>query len=129
MMMGRGQKPTLIDLWSEHAKLAELETFADRLVAAGQQRFKNTLFTLSKNNGSGSSDLSGLMKGLQSLAVQKLVTEVILKKKNAKIHILGPLSSLFANGFKKDSQATVDTQEFGEAAAIATWGRSLVKAR
>jgi Tfp pilus assembly PilM family ATPase len=65
------------------------------------------------------------MKNLQSLAVQKLVMEVILKKKNSKVQVIGPLSALFANGFKKDTQTTIDTQEHAEATALALWGLTL----
>jgi N-methylhydantoinase A len=124
MMLGRGQKPTLIDLWSENPRLTELETFTDRLAAAGQTRFKNTLMALNKVNNSNA-EVSSLMKNLQSLAVQKLVMEVILKKKNSKVQVIGPLSPLFANGFKKDTSTTIDTQEYAEATALALWGPTL----
>jgi N-methylhydantoinase A len=124
MMLGRGQKPTLIDLWSENPRLTEIETFTDRLAPAGQTRFKNTLMALNKVNNSNA-EVSSLMKNLQSLAVQKLVMEVILKKKNSKVQVIGPLSALFANGFKKDTQTTIDTQEHAEATALALWGLTL----
>lgn len=124
MMLGRGQKPTLIDLWSENQRLTDLETFKDRLAATGQTRFKNTLLALNKANNSNV-EVSTVMKNLQSLAVQKLVMEVILKKKNSKVQVIGPLSSLFANGFKKDTHTSIDTQEHAEASALAIWGQSL----
>ncbi|MGZ3748928.1 MAG: hydantoinase/oxoprolinase N-terminal domain-containing protein, partial [Pseudobdellovibrionaceae bacterium] len=48
MFMGRGQIPTLLDLWEE--KTAAVKGIAERRSASGLQKFKNQLLALSKNS-------------------------------------------------------------------------------
>lgn len=127
MSLGRGQKPTMIDLWSENSKFTKAEGLKDRLVAAGVQKFKNALFTLSKVSGSRDKEIGTVIKELQSLAIQKVAMEALLFRNNKKILVTGPLADLFANGFKKDSNCTVASEDFSEARAVVVIGQKALK--
>ncbi|WP_413582241.1 hydantoinase/oxoprolinase N-terminal domain-containing protein [Bdellovibrio sp. HCB288] len=122
MSIGRGQKPTLIDLWTENAKLTKTEGLQDRTVAAGIQKFKTALLTLVKSSYDRNLEISTVIKEMQSLGMQKIVMESLLHRQNKKIKVTGPLAELFANGFKKDSNATIDDQDFAEARAVVAVG-------
>lgn len=126
MFLGRGQKATLLDLWSESSKLAKLDGLQDRVMGPGIQRFKNVLFALSKISHGQSTEVPAISKELLSLAVQKLAMETSLFKQNEEITIIGPLADLFGNAFKKDKQATIKTDEFALAHSVAILGQKLL---
>lgn len=122
MFLGRGQKPSLLDLWAENSKLTKLQGLEDRFSAQGIQRFKNTLFALSKISQSRDSDLGHLTKDMQSLSMQRLAMEAYLQRQNKKMIVTGPLASVFANAFKKDPHTTLHADEFSESQATALCG-------
>lgn len=122
MFFGRGQKTTLLDLWSENPKLLKLSGLEDKIVLAGVQRFKNTLFALSKNSLPRNRDLPQVTKDLQSLCLQRLAMESFLRRRQENLVVTGPLASVFGNAFKKDAKSFVDSQEMSEAHATAVWG-------
>ncbi|WP_413944232.1 hydantoinase/oxoprolinase N-terminal domain-containing protein [Bdellovibrio sp. HCB-162] len=122
MFLGRGQKPSLLDLWAENAKLAKLQGLEDRFSAQGIQRFKNSLFALSKISQTRDSDLGHLTKEMQSLSLQRLAMEAYLQRQTKKLIVAGPLASVFANAFKKDPHTTVHTEDFSESQAVALRG-------
>lgn len=122
MLLGRGQKPTLMDLWAENPKLQALESLQERVNATGVQRFKNALFAMSKISSMKDSDVPKLSKDLQSLSLQRLAMEAFLKRQTQKLLIMGPLASVFGNAFKKDKNAIVFTEEFHESMALALCG-------
>lgn len=122
MFWGRGQKPCLVDLWAENAKLTKLQGLEDRLSAPGIQRFKNALFALSKTSNTRNHDLAHLSKDMQSLTLQRLAVETYLQRQNKKLIVTGPMASVFANAFKKDSGAVIETEEFSESVATALCG-------
>lgn len=127
MSLGRGQKPMMIDLWSDNSKLTKVEGLQDRLIAAGVQKFKNALFTLSKVSSSRDKEIGTVIKELQSLAIQKVAMEALLFRNNKKITVTGPLADLFANGFKKDPNCSVASEEFSEARAVVVVGQKALK--
>ncbi|WP_413584935.1 hydantoinase/oxoprolinase N-terminal domain-containing protein [Bdellovibrio sp. HCB274] len=122
MSFGRGQKTTLMDLWTENAKVTKMDGLQDRIVAAGIQKFKTSLLTLVKSSYDRNLEISTVIKELQSLGMQKVVMESLLHRQNKKIKVTGPLAELFANGFKKDSNASIDDQDFAEARAVVAVG-------
>jgi N-methylhydantoinase A/acetone carboxylase, beta subunit len=122
MFMGRGQKPCLLDLWSENSKLGQVAGLNDRVVAAGVQKFKNSLLTLLKNSSSKGQEVDSIIKDLQSLSVQSLVAEVTMLRRSKKLWVVGPLAPLLANGFKKDPSVTIVGDEYLEAKALAYIG-------
>jgi len=122
MFLGRGQKPTLLDLWAENAKLGKLGGLEDRLSAPGIQRFKNALFALSKISQTRDTDVGHLTKEMQSLTLQRIAMESYLERRSSKLVVTGPLAAVFANAFKKDANTTVDNDEYSESAATARWG-------
>lgn len=122
MLLGRGQKPTLVDLWAENSKLQALESLQERVNTTGVQRFKNAIFAMSKISNIKDHDVPKLSKDLQSLSLQRLATEAFLKRQTPKLLIMGPLASLFGNAFKKDKNAVISTEEFHESIAIALCG-------
>lgn len=126
MFLGRGQKPSLLDLWAENAKLTALPGLADRFSPQGIQRSKNTLFALAKSSRSRNTDVAHLTKEMQSLTLQRIALESILHRHSEKMRVTGPLATVFANAFKKDPFTTIETQEFSESTATALCGlRSL----
>lgn len=127
MLLGRGQKATLMDLWAENPKLAKVDSLQDRITAAGVQRFKNSLFAMSKASRMREKELPHVTKELQSLAIQKLAMESLLFRHNQEIIVTGPLADLFGNGFKKDAKATIEADEFAMSRAVALLGQSLLK--
>lgn len=127
MSLGRGQKPTMIDLWSENPKFAKTEGLQDRQVAAGVQKFKNSLFTLSKVSSTRDKEVGTVIKELQSLAIQKVAMESLLFRSNKKLVVTGPLADLFGNGFKKDANSKVDVEDFAEARAVVMVGKKALK--
>lgn len=127
MFLGRGQKIALLDLWSEHPKLAKTEGLQDRVTAAGVQRFKNSMFALSRASRMQNKELPHVTKELQSLAMQKLAMESLLFRHDKNLLVTGPLADIFANGFKKDSTATIEVDEFALSRSLALLGQSLLK--
>ena len=127
MFLGRGQKATLIDLWAENPKLAKTDGLQDRIMPAGVQKFKNSMFALSKISRTREKELPGVAKELQSLAIQKVAMESLMFRENKEILVTGPLAELFGNGFKKDSKASVEADEFAQSHALAMLGQSLLK--
>jgi N-methylhydantoinase A len=63
-----------------------------------------------------------VIKELQSLGMQKIVMESLMHRQNKKIKVTGPLADLFANGFKKDPNASFDNEDFAEARAVVAVG-------
>lgn len=122
MFLGRGQKLSLLDLWAENAKLATVQGLEDRISAQGIQRFKNSLYALSKISKSRDNEVSHLTKEMQSLALQRLAIEAIIHRQRKKMVVTGPLASVFSNVFKKDPYTVVVSQEFSESQAIALQG-------
>ncbi|WP_413293050.1 hydantoinase/oxoprolinase N-terminal domain-containing protein [Bdellovibrio sp. HCB185ZH] len=122
MSFGRGQKPTLMDLWTENAKLGKLDGLQDRMVPAGIQKFKNSLLTLIKASYDRNLETAAVIKELQSLGMQKIVMESLMHRQNKKVKVTGPLADLFANGFKKDPNASFDNEDFAEARAVIAVG-------
>lgn len=127
MFLGRGQKMSLLDLWSENPKLSKLEGLEDRVSSQGIGRFKTALLTLSKISTFKDNDFNHLTKELQSLSVQRLAVESFLQRDQQKLLVTGPLAALFANIFKKDPNTTVAADEFCESAATALWGMQALK--
>lgn len=122
MFLGRGQKVSLLDLWAENNKLIHLPGLKDRFSTQGIQRFKNSLFALSKISRSRNIELDHLTKEMQSLTLQRLAIEAFLHRKTDKLIVTGPLASVFGNAFKKDPGTTIDPQGFREAQATALCG-------
>lgn len=129
MFLGRGQKLTLLDLWSENAKLAKVPGLEDRIAASGVQRFKNSLLALSKVSRNHNNDQNHVIKDLQSLAMQRMALQSRLDRQSERIVITGPLAEIFGNAFKKDKKAKVVPQAFTDATATALLGLRQLKDR
>ncbi|MBO9668562.1 MAG: hydantoin utilization protein, partial [Bdellovibrio sp.] len=127
MSLGRGQKPTLIDLWAENPKLEKVEGLQDRQIAAGVQKFKNALLVMLKASSNRDKETPALIKDMQSLALQKVVMESLLMRAQKKVKVTGALAEVFANGFKKDAGANIDTEDFAEARAVVAVGKKALK--
>ncbi len=127
MFLGRGQKLTLLDLWSENTKLAKVPGLEDRIAASGVQRFKNSLLALSKISRNHNNDQSHVIKDLQSLAIQRMALQSRLDRQNERIVVTGPLAEIFGNAFKKDKKAKVVPQAFTDATATALMGLRQLK--
>ncbi len=126
MFLGRGQKATLLDLWSDSAKLRKIDGLRERSTESGIQRFKKSLYTLAKTSKSHEKEIDHVNKELQSLAIQKIAMEALLFRNGKKILITGPLADMFGNGFKKDPHSTVEINEFALSNSVALLGQTLL---
>lgn len=122
MLMGRGQKGTLLDLWGNEEELRHIEGLKDRIVASGSQRFKNSLLTLWKNCRLRDTEMDQVSRDLRNLAVQTVALEASLHRDQEKLIVTGPLTPLFAEVFQKDEQVQVLHQDFIESIATAVGG-------
>ncbi|KHD89485.1 MAG: hydantoin utilization protein [Bdellovibrio sp. ArHS] len=127
MFLGRGQKASLLDLWAENTKLAKLPGLEDRFSTQGIQRFKNSFFALTKISQARDKDIQHLTKEMQSLTLQRLAMEAYLNRQSEKLVVAGPLASVFANAFKKDSHTVVEAEQFSESYATALCGRQALQ--
>lgn len=99
MFMGRGQIPTLLDLWAENT--VGINGVADRRSPQGMQKFKNQLLALNKTSSHQYDSEAKLLSSLQQLALQKLSLDITIRSENTKIYCLGALAPLFTTELKK----------------------------
>lgn len=99
MFMGRGQVPTLLDLWSEST--AEVKGVAERRSPQGFQKFKNQLLALNKSTSHPYGTEEKLFSSLQKLSLEKLSLEIALRSENTRILCMGALARIFATELKK----------------------------
>lgn len=93
IFMGRGQRPTFLDLYSEDENLKSLEGICDRIPATAGAKIKNTLTALAKTaTARGGVEASALASKLRDLALDRISMEVNLCSE--KIKIVGPLAPL-----------------------------------
>lgn len=118
MFLGRGQKMTMLDIWSDNGKLSKIDGIEERLSPQGIQRFKTALLALSKISTYKDNDFGHLMKEMQSLTVQRIAMESRLRRQTKKLIVTGPLAPLFSNIFKKDPHTRVIANEFTESSSL-----------
>jgi len=99
MFMGRGQIPTLIDLWED--KTATLKGVAERRSPQGLQKFKNQLLALNKASLQKADSEEKLFSNLREVAMHKMTVDVALSAQNSKIVCMGALAPIFAAELKK----------------------------
>jgi N-methylhydantoinase A len=99
MFMGRGQLPTLLDLWG--AETEGILGLDDRRSPQGLQKFKNQLWALNKAAAQPIESEDNLQSSLKQWALQKLAAELILNCESRKIICLGALAPLFGAELKK----------------------------
>ena len=85
------------------------------------------MFALSKVSNTREKELPSVSKELQSLAIQKIAMEALMFRHSKDLLVTGPLVELFANGFKKDTKASVSSDEFAQSRAVALLGQSALK--
>ncbi len=122
MTMGRGQKPTLLDLYAEDPAMGKILAVADRINPAGIQRFKNTLLALAKSSlsvGKGkSTEVETIRRQLKEVALQRLGLEVHLQNPTA-VHLVGPLASLLGPDLqKKYPEWTINADPFIDSRSV-----------
>ncbi|HEY8272499.1 MAG TPA: hydantoinase/oxoprolinase N-terminal domain-containing protein [Pseudobdellovibrionaceae bacterium] len=74
MFMGRGQIPTLLDLWEE--KTSNVKGIADRRSPAGVQKFKNQILALNKNSSQHLNSEEKVLSHLRQLALHKMAMDI-----------------------------------------------------
>ncbi|MBS1971047.1 MAG: hypothetical protein JSU04_12105 [Bdellovibrionales bacterium] len=99
MFMGRGQVPTLIDLWEE--KTASLKGVGERRSPQGVQKFKNQLLALNKASTQKIDSEELLFSHLREVALHKLTVDIALMTENSKVVCMGALAPLFLPELKK----------------------------
>lgn len=122
MAMGRGQKPTFIDLWSETSDLNEVEGLKDRFSAPGQQRFRHALMTLWKTSRQKHAELLKVTDQLKQLSMQTILLEALLHRDAETLLVTGPLTKLFGSTLKKDKSIQILDEDFIEARVTALAG-------
>lgn len=99
MFMGRGQVPTLLDLWED--KTAVLKGVAERRSPQGLQKFKNQLLALNKSSAQKLDSEEKLFSHLREMALHKITIDVALLTENSKILCMGALAPFFVAELKK----------------------------
>lgn len=99
MFMGRGQVPTLLDLWEE--KTAALKGIGERRSPQGLQKFKNQLLALNKVSAKKFDSEEKMFLHLRELALHKLSTDIAINAENSKLVCMGALAPLFIGELKK----------------------------
>ncbi len=99
MFMGRGQIPTLLDLWED--KTSTIKGIAERYSAQGVQKFRNQLLALNKTSSQQLDSVESTLPHLRQLALHKLTVDIALRAENTKIICMGALAPLFAPELKK----------------------------
>jgi N-methylhydantoinase A len=99
MFMGRGQVPTLLDLWEE--KTSTLKGVGDRRSVQGVQKFKNQLLALNKTSSQPFDTEEKVLSYLRQLALHKLMVDISLGVEATKIVCMGALAQVFVPELKK----------------------------
>lgn len=99
MFMGRGQIPTLLDLWGERTE--GIQGIGERRSPQGLQKFKNQLLALNKSSRNQFDSEGALLKSLKEQVLQKMTFEVALQAENSKVICLGALAPIFIPELKK----------------------------
>ncbi len=125
MCMGRGQKPTFLDLFGEDERLTKIIALGDRLNANGQQRFKNTLLTLAKNSNSElttMAEIDTLISNLKEYALKKLSQEVNINSTGT-IKVIGPLAPLLGPSLRRlNTRWEITSNHYADSKALAIAG-------
>jgi N-methylhydantoinase A len=122
MSMGRGQKPTFLDLFGDNETLLQLEGVADRIAPTGFSKFKNALTALSKgHSGKRAEPAETLIQNLRTVALRRLSMEMNLHAD--KIKLVGPLAPLLGKNLIADNKNwTVANHSFSDSEAVAQAG-------
>lgn len=99
MFMGRGQIPTLLDLWSEST--GAIQGVGERRSPTGLQKFKNQLWALNKTSSNPIDSEDQIVSRLREVALQKLTLSLAMQADSPKIICLGALAPVFVPEFKK----------------------------
>lgn len=122
--MGRGQKPTLLDIFSDDDKLKKTQGICERITTVGVQRFKSSLLAMAKNNHKYSGkalDIEKIIQQLRTLALQRIALEVDLKS-TTKVKVIGPLSSVLGPDLKALYGWEISSEKFVDSTSVAVSG-------
>lgn len=122
MCMGRGQKPTFLDLFGGDETLLQLEGLADRIAPTAFSKFKNTLTALAKgNSGKRPEPADTLIQNLRNLALRRLSMEMNLHSE--KVKIIGPLAALLGQSLIAENKNwSLAEHSFSDSEAVAKAG-------
>ena len=99
IFMGRGQVPTMLDLWG--AETEGIRGLDERRTPQGLQKFKNQLWALNKSTGQPMDNEEAVPQSLKQLALQKMAADVILHCETKSIVCMGALAPLFGKALRK----------------------------
>jgi N-methylhydantoinase A len=99
MFMGRGQVPTLIDLWEDQT--STLKGVAERRSPQGLQKFKNQLVALNKSSTRKFDSEEKVVSHLREVALHKMTVDITLLAESPQVLCLGALAPFFATELKK----------------------------
>ncbi|MBC7370513.1 MAG: hypothetical protein H7326_03050 [Bdellovibrionaceae bacterium] len=99
IFMGRGQVPTMLDLWG--ADTEGIRGLDERRTAQGLQKFKNQLWALNKSTGQPLDTEEAVPLSLRQLALQKMAADIILHAESKSLVCMGALAPLFGAALKR----------------------------
>jgi len=99
MFMGRGQIPTLMDLWGNDT--TGIKGIDERRSSQGMQKFKNQIWALNKTASRPLDSEDKVLTNLRELALQKLVLDIGLHAENKNVVCMGALARIFMPELKR----------------------------
>lgn len=99
IFMGRGQVPTLLDLWG--AETEGIQGVDERRSTQGLQKFKNQIWALNKSTAQPLDSEEKVISSLRHYALQKISADIILHSETKKLVCLGALAPVFSKALKK----------------------------
>lgn len=124
MCMGRGQKPTLLDVFADDDKLKKTQGICERITAPGIQRFRSAMMAMAKSTQKSvgnSQDVEKIIRQLRALALQRIAIEVDLKS-SANVKVIGPLSSVLGPELKAQYGWDISSEKFVDSISVAIAG-------
>jgi N-methylhydantoinase A len=99
IFMGRGQVPTLLDLWGPET--SGIKGLDERRSPQGLQKFRNQIWALNRGTAQPLDSEDKVIAAMKQYALQRLGADILLHAESKKILCLGGLAALFTPELKK----------------------------
>ncbi len=99
MFLGRGQSPTLLDLWASES--AAVKGLSERISPPGIQKFKNQMVALNRATTSPFDSEERVLARMRQNAIKNICADIITSSDNKRLLCLGALAPLFAPEIQK----------------------------
>lgn len=98
MFLGRGQLPTLLDLWATEA--SDIKGLEERVSLQGIQKFKNQMWALNKSALTPLDSDEKVLRTLRQNAIRTLCADIVINAEQKSLYCLGALAPIFGAELK-----------------------------